>query len=228
MRARVIPTLPRPSNSIPLASGSGSGQESPAGVSAALTASYVHTLFYKYAEDEPSAHAANWRFDDEWSNTDGPSTDSWYNTAAGAETNYLLNPDNDNTDDATLWECKGQFRRRLNADGDAYLYNDSKEVFAVWGEEFSEDAESWHGTKTDDDIWQRIRTPLGDWGTPTYIGSPSGVEWEVLHAFQNVYRTTNNSRLQHHRHVNGLDPGRGTAVPDVRPGVRCNQARAGH
>ena len=63
-------------------SGTAAGQQSPDGV-AALTADYVHTLYYKYAEDEPSAHAANWRFDDEWSNTDGPSSDSWYNTAAG-------------------------------------------------------------------------------------------------------------------------------------------------
>ena len=176
------------------AGSSEAGQQSPAGV-AALTASYVHTLFYKYAEDEPSAHAANWRFDDEWSNTDGPPSDSWYNTAAAAEENYLLNPDNDNTDAATLWECRGQFRRRLNADGDAYLYNDSKEVFAVWGEEFSEDADSWHGAKTDDDVWQRIRKPLGGWGTPTYIGAPSAVDWEVLHAFQNVYRTSGSYNL---------------------------------
>ena len=69
------------------------------------------------------------------------------------------------------------------------MYNDSKEVFAVFGEQFSEDADSWHGEQTDDDIWQRTRTALGDWGTPTYIGAPSAVEWEVLRTFVNIYST---------------------------------------
>ena len=112
------------------------GQESPGGV-ASLTAGYVHTLFYKYDETKPAVHAANWRFNDEWSNTDGPSTDSWYEPASDALTNAALDPDFVEADN-TLWECRGQFRRRLNTDGDAYIYSDSKEVFAVFGEEFSD------------------------------------------------------------------------------------------
>ena len=146
------------------------GQQSPEGV-ASLTAGYVHTLFYKYDTTEPSVHAANWRFNDEWSNTTGPPSDGWYDTAAEALTTAALNPSFVEADN-TLWECRGRFRRLLNNDGDAYVYSDSKEVFAVFGEQFSEDGESWHGTQTDDDIWQRIRTDLGDWGTPTYIGTP--------------------------------------------------------
>ena len=67
------------------------GQESPGGV-ASLTAGYVHTLFYMYAETEPAVHAANWRFNDEWSNTDGPPSDGWYDTAAEALTTAALNP----------------------------------------------------------------------------------------------------------------------------------------
>ena len=163
------------------------GQQSPEGVSS-LTAGYVHTLFYRYATSEPSVHAANWRFDDEWSNTDGPPSDGWYDTAAEAFTTAALNPSFVEADN-TLWECRGRFRRRLNNDGDAYVYSDSKEVFAVFGEQFSEDGESWHGTQTDDDIWQRIRTDLGDWGTPTYIGIPGGTDWEILRTFINAYRT---------------------------------------
>ena len=167
------------------------GQQSPEGV-ASLTAGYVHTLFYRYAATEPAAHTANWRFDDEWSNVSGPPSDSWYYSAAEALTRAELNPNFVEADN-TLWECRGRFRRRLNTDGDDYIYVNSKEVFAVFGEQFSDDAVDWHGTQVDADVWQRTRTALGDWGVPTYIGDPgdanSGGVWEILRTFINVYRT---------------------------------------
>ena len=117
------------------------GQQSPEGVSSLDCRLRPHAVLQVRRLPKPAVHAANWRFDDEWSNTDGPPSDGWYDTAAEALTTAALNPSFVEADN-TLWECRGRFRRRLNNDGDAYVYSDSKEVFAVFGEQFSEDAEN--------------------------------------------------------------------------------------
>ena len=167
-------------NSYDLSSSGGGGGATGGGVSGAGgTSTTVNTrrlqlILHQWGNTQPADPTVQWISTGFNGTTDGDATSTWVEdepstTPAGTHWIALSNAYSGN--DGATWAT---YPWSVFSVGAGYL-----------AEQYSEDASSWHATRTDYDFWMRLRRPDGTWTGSIAL---KAVPWQPILDWADVYR----------------------------------------
>ena len=143
-------------------------------------------ILHQWGSSQPSAPTTSWGANGWVESTDGSATSSWVSdvpTTEPAGTHYIA-------------------ISYAHSEGGGVWDNGNWSVFAVGlghlQEQYSEGSSSWHTTKTDDDIYMRLRNADGTWTSPIIIKVLNPLIWVELTGWLWNYASSDTTRIVKH------------------------------
>ena len=154
------------------ATGAGTGGTS--GSSTTVNTRRLQLILHQWGNTQPADPTQVWGASG-WSGTiDGNAASSWVEdepTVIPAGTHWIALANAYSLDAGSSW---AQYAWSVFSVGAGYL-----------AEQYSEDASSWHATRTDNDSWMRLRRPNGTWTGSIAL---KAVPWQPILDWADVYR----------------------------------------
>ena len=146
------------------------------GSSTTVSTRRLQLILHQWGNTQPADPTQVWGASG-WSGTiDGDATSSWVEdepSTTPAGTHWIALANAYSLDDGATW---AQYAWSVFSVGAGYL-----------AEQYSEDASSWHATRTDNDSWMRLRRPDGTW-TGSIVLALGTVPWQPILDWADVYR----------------------------------------
>ena len=146
------------------------------GSSTTVSTRRLQLILHQWGNTQPADPTQAWGASG-WSGTiDGDATSSWVEdepSTTPAGTHWIALANAYSLDDGATW---AQYAWSVFSVGAGYL-----------AEQYSEDASSWHATRTDNDSWMRLRRPDGTW-TGSIVLALGTVPWQPILDWADVYR----------------------------------------
>ena len=144
------------------------------GSSTTVNTRRLQLILHQWGATQPADPTQVWGSSG-WTGTiDGDATSSWVEdepSTTPAGTHWIALANAYSLDAGTTW---AQYAWSVFSVGAGYL-----------AEQYSEDAESWHATRTDYDSWMRLRRPDGTWTGSIAL---KAVPWQPILDWADVYR----------------------------------------
>ena len=144
------------------------------GSSTTVSTRLLQLILHQWGNTQPADPTQVWGTSG-WSGTiDGDATSSWVEdepSTTPAGTHWIALANAYSLDAGASW---AQYAWSVFSVGAGYL-----------AEQYSEDASSWHATRTDYDSWMRLRRPDGTWTGSIALGT---VPWQPILDWADVYR----------------------------------------
>ena len=157
-----------------LGGGAAGGATGAGGTSGASNTLRLQLILHQWGASKPADPTQVWVAAG-WSGViDGNAASSWVEdepTVVPAGTHWIALANAYSVDAGATWT---QYPWSVFSVGAGYL-----------AEQYSEDAESWHATRTDNDSWMRLRRPDGTWTGSIALGA---VPWQPILDWADVYR----------------------------------------
>ena len=154
--------------------GGATGAGGAAGSSTTVNTRRLQLILHQWGATQPADPTQVWESSG-WTGTiDGDATSSWVEdepTTTPAGTHWIALANAYSGDDGSTWT---QYPWSVFSVGAGYL-----------AEQYSEDASSWHATRTDYDSWMRLRRPDGTWTGSIAL---KAVPWQPILDWADVYR----------------------------------------
>ena len=154
--------------------GGATGAGGAAGSSTTVNTRRLQLILHQWGATQPADPTQVWESSG-WTGTiDGDATSSWVEdepTTTPAGTHWIALANAYSGDDGSTWT---QYPWSVFSVGAGYL-----------AEQYSEDASSWHATRTDYDFWMRLRRPDGTWTGSIAL---KAVPWQPILDWADVYR----------------------------------------
>ena len=145
-----------------------------AGSSTTVSTRRLQLILHQWGNTQPAEPTQVW-VSNGWTGTiDGDAASSWVEdepTIIPAGTHWIALANAYSLDAGVSW---AQYAWSVFSVGAGYL-----------AEQYSEDASSWHATRTDNDSWMRLRRPDGTWTGSIALGP---VPWQPIMDWADVYR----------------------------------------
>ena len=154
--------------------GGATGAGSATGSSTTVNTRRLQLILHQWGATQPADPTQVWESSG-WTGTiDGDATSSWVEdepSTTPAGTHWIALANAYSGDDGSTWT---QYAWSVFSVGAGYL-----------AEQYSEDASSWHATRTDYDFWMRLRRPDGTWTGSIAL---KAVPWQPILDWADVYR----------------------------------------
>ena len=154
--------------------GGATGAGSATGSSTTVNTRRLQLILHQWGATQPADPTQVWESNG-WTGTiDGDATSSWVEdepSTTPAGTHWIALANAYSGDDGSTWT---QYAWSVFSVGAGYL-----------AEQYSEDASSWHATRTDYDSWMRLRRPDGTWTGSIAL---KAVPWQPILDWADVYR----------------------------------------
>ena len=154
------------------ATGAGAGGTS--GSSTTVNTRRLQLILHQWGNTQPADPTVQWISTGFNGTIDGNAASSWVEdepTVVPAGTHWIALANAYSGDAGATW---ANYPWSVFSVGAGYL-----------AEQYSEDASSWHATRTDNDSWMRLRRPDGTWTGSIALGS---VPWQPILDWADVYR----------------------------------------
>ena len=154
------------------ATGAGTGGTS--GSSTTVNTRRLQLILYQWGNTQPADPTVQWMSTGFDGTVDGDATSSWVEdepSTTPAGTRWIALANAYSLDAGATWAT---YPWSVFSVGAGYL-----------AEQYSEDAESWHATRTDYDSWMRLRRPDGTWTGSIALKT---VPWQPILDWADVYR----------------------------------------
>ena len=154
--------------------GGATGAGGTAGSSTTVNTRRLQLILHQWGDTQPADPTQVWESSG-WTGTiDGDATSSWVEdepSTTPAGTHWIALANAYSGDDGSTWT---QYAWSVFSVGAGYL-----------AEQYSEDASSWHATRTDYDSWMRLRRSDGTWTGSIAL---KAVPWQPILDWADVYR----------------------------------------
>ena len=154
------------------ATGAGTGGTS--GSSTTVNTRRLQLILYQWGNTQPADPTVQWISTGFNGTVDGDATSTWVEdepTTTPAGTRWIALANAYSLDAGATWAT---YPWSVFSVGAGYL-----------AEQYSEDASSWHATRTDNDSWMRLRRPNGTWTGSIAL---KAVPWQPILDWADVYR----------------------------------------
>ena len=154
------------------ATGAGTGGTS--GTSTTVNTRRLQLILYQWGNTQPADPTVQWISTGFNGTVDGDATSTWVEdepTTTPAGTRWIALANAYSLDAGATWAT---YPWSVFSVGAGYL-----------AEQYSEDASSWHATRTDNDSWMRLRRPNGTWTGSIAL---KAVPWQPILDWADVYR----------------------------------------
>ena len=144
------------------------------GSSTTVNTRRLQLILYQWGNTQPADPTVQWMSTGFDGTVDGDATSSWVEdepSTTPAGTRWIALANAYSLDAGATWAT---YPWSVFSVGAGYL-----------AEQYSEDASSWHATRTDYDFWMRLRRPDGTWTGSIALGS---VPWQPILDWADVYR----------------------------------------
>ena len=144
------------------------------GQSSAVNTRRLQLILHQWGNTQPADPTVQWISTGFNGITDGDATSTWVEDEPSiipAGTHWIALSNAYSGDDGATWAT---YPWSVFSVGAGYL-----------AEQYSENASSWHATRTDNDSWMRLRRPDGTWTGSIALGS---VPWQPILDWADVYR----------------------------------------
>ena len=134
----------------------------------------LQLILHQWGDTQPASPTVHWISTGFNGPVDGDATSSWVEdvpTTTPAGTHWIALANAYSGDAGATWAT---YNWSVFSVGAGYL-----------AEQYSEDASSWHTTRTDNDSWMRLRRPDGTWTGSIALGP---VPWQPIMDWADVYR----------------------------------------
>ena len=156
------------------ATGAGTGGTS--GSSTTVSTRRLQLILHQWGNTQPADPTLQWISTGFNGTIDGDATSTWVEdepSTTPAGTHWIALANAYSGDDGATWAT---YPWSVFSVGAGYL-----------AEQYSEDASSWHATRTDNDSWMRLRRPDGTW-TGSIVLALGTVPWQPILDWADVYR----------------------------------------
>ena len=152
----------------------GAGTGGTSGSSTTVNTRRLQLILHQWGNTQPADPTVQWISTGFNGTIDGDATSTWVEdepTTTPAGTHWIALSNAYSGDAGATW---ANYPWSVFSVGAGYL-----------AEQYSEDASSWHATRTDYDFWMRLRRPDGTWTGSIALGS---VPWQPILDWADVYR----------------------------------------
>ena len=152
----------------------GAGTGGTSGSSTTVNTRRLQLILYQWGNTQPADPTVQWMSTGFDGTVDGDATSSWVEdepSTTPAGTRWIALANAYSLDAGATWAT---YPWSVFSVGAGYL-----------AEQYSEDASSWHATRTDYDSWMRLRRPDGTWTGSIALGT---VPWQPILDWADVYR----------------------------------------
>ena len=171
----------------------GAGTGGTSGSSTTVNTRRLQLILYQWGNTQPADPTVQWMSTGFDGTVDGDATSSWVEdepSTTPAGTRWIALANAYSLDAGATWAT---YPWSVFSVGAGYL-----------AEQYSEDASSWHATRTDYDSWMRLRRPDGTWTGSIAL---KAVPWQPILDWADVYRPdhTANAKVAWKFNINEVD-----------------------